>query len=210
VAKDQALKIEILSAKHPGLLLEVDQLFDRYAFLSHVQRLIEEKCHQTISLTAIANYKQKQWKRRRDLVEDQITCMRAMNKVIGEDGLSVAANALLWQEMQEMSVTEKINLKKVLNDDQKVELLKKQFALASQELRLKIEERRAAVEAGKESDEPPDPAEEYAKAQRVVQQVKDIFGIGRTGAKPPNQRLLRPAEETPCPTATAGAVNESA
>ena len=51
MAKDQALKIEILSAKHPGLLLEVDQLFDRYAFLSHVQRLIEEKCHQTISLT---------------------------------------------------------------------------------------------------------------------------------------------------------------
>jgi hypothetical protein len=205
VAKDQALKIEILSVKHPGLLLAVDEMFDRYAYLSHVQRMIEEKCHATISLSAISNYKQKQWKRRKDMVEDQITCMRAILKVIGEDGLGVAANALLWQEMQAMTVTEKINLKKVLNDEQKVALLKKQLALAAQEQRLKIEQRRAAIEAGKETDESPNPMEDYAKAQRVVRQVKEIFGIGMTAIEPPDQR---PAEIPSSPHRASGPSEE--
>lgn len=220
MAKDQALKIEILSGKHPGLLLAVDEMFDRYAYLSHVQRMIEEKCHETISLTAISNYKQKQWKRRKDMVEDQITCMRAVLKVIGEDGLGVAANALLWQEMQTMTVTEKINLKKVMNDELKVALLKKQLALAAQEQRLKIEQRRAAIAANEETDESPDPMEDYAKAQRVVRQVKEIFGIGMTAVEPPDQRpteiacpphrAIKPSEEPEAAEVPNAADKESA
>ena len=82
--------------------------------------------------------------------------------------------------------------KKVLNDGEKVALMKKQFALYAQEHRQKMKERsrkraRATVEV----------VEDFDAARRMVEQAKEIFGIGTTAIAPPAQKLLGPAEVMP-------------
>ena len=52
--------------------------------------------------------------------------------------------------------------------------------------------------------------EDFDAAQKVVQQVKEIFGIGTRQIAPAAQRLLGPAHELPSPEAVAASVKESA
>jgi hypothetical protein len=115
-------------------------------------------------------------------------------KIIGEDGLTAGVNALLWQALQSMTVPQLTAFKKVLNDAEKVRLMKKQFALLAEEHRQKMKER-GAMDADQESS----PAEDYARAQRVVQQVKEIFGIGMADIEPPGPPALPAGEEEPPP-----------
>jgi hypothetical protein len=118
--------------------------------------------------------------------------MTAISEIIGEDGLTAGVNALLWQELQGMTATQLMAFKKVLNDGAKVELMKKQFALYAQEHRQKMKERSAK---GRVSSADVDGPDDYAQAQKVVQQVKEIFGIGMSEIEPPEQPLLGPGED---------------
>ena len=87
-----------------------------------------------------------------------------------------------------MTPVQLVGFKKVLNDSAKVAVIKKRFALFAQEQRQKMKERRATLAKEGEA-EISDPVEDYQKAQRVVAQVKEIFGIGRTASKPPVLRV---------------------
>jgi hypoxanthine phosphoribosyltransferase len=209
VTRDQASKIQILSAKHEGLLLVVDRMFDKFATLQEVQEMIERKYHEKISETAVSTYKKKHWKVQKDKVRDQKTTMKAIAEIIGEDGLDAGVTALLWQALQTMTPPQLIALKKVLNDDKKVELVKQQFALYAQAHRQKMEER-SSMKAGKGRAPAEEGVEDFDAAQRVVERVKEIFGIGTASIETPTQRLLAPPEELPSPVAPAAAGKENA
>lgn len=210
MSRDQASKIQILSAKHKGLLWEVDAKLDSFASLEAVQEMIERKYGEKLSTTAVQTYKQKHWKVEKDRIREQKAHLKAIAEIIGEDGLAAGVNALLWQALQTMTPTQLIALKKVVNDDKKVELMKKQFALYAQEHRERMKERRAAHQAGRVTSAEVDGPEDYARAQKVVQQVKEIFGIGLGDSDPPEQPLLGPGEEPPPPEALTVLGNESA
>ena len=203
MAKDQACKLQILSAKHPDLLLVVDKMFDRYATALQVHQMIEGKYHENVGLTAVRSYKQKHWLEFKNMVREQKAAMKAIAETVGEDGLTAGVNALLWQELQGMTAAQLMAFKKVLNDGAKVELMKKQFALYAQEHRQKIRERSAASKGTREV------VEDFEAAQRMVEQAKEIFGIGTTAANPPAQRLLGPAAEPRSPVVAAAAGKES-
>jgi hypothetical protein len=191
VAKDQACKLQILSAKHPDLLQAVDAMFDKYATVLAVRRMIEHKYHEDAGETAVSTYKKKHWQVRKDAVMERVTAMKAVAQLVGEDGLTAGVNALLWESLQEMTATQLMAFKKVLNDGAKVALMKKQFALYAQEHRQKMKERLAAEKAASVDTEVID---DFEAAQKVVQQVKEIFGIGTRSFVPPVQKLLGPAE----------------
>lgn len=191
MARDQASKIQILSAKHRDILLVVDEMFNKFATMRQVQELIEHKYHEKISLTAVSTYKKKHWQVRMDMISERLTTMKAVSKLVGEDGLTAGVNALLWESLQEMTPTQLMAFKKVMNDGEKVALLKKQFALYAQEQRQKMKERSAAGNV--------EVVEDFDAARRMVEQAKEIFGIGTTAIAPPVRRLLGPALESPSP-----------
>ena len=162
--------------------------------------MIERKYHENVGLTAVRSYKQKHWQVFKDMVREQKAAMIAIAEIIGEDGLTAGVNALLWQELQGMTATQLMAFKKVLNDGEKVALMKKQFALYAQEHRQKMKER--STQAGKGNIEV---VEDFDAARRMVEQAKEIFGIGTTAIAPPVRKLLGPAEEPPSPEAPAAA-----
>jgi hypothetical protein len=194
VAKDQACKIQILSAKHEDILLAVNKMFDKFATVLQVHQMIERKYHENVGLTAVRGYKQNHWRVFKDMVREQKAAMVAIAEIIGEDGLTAGVNALLWQELQGMTPTQLMAFKKVLNDGAKVELLKKQFALYAQEHRQKMKERSIQAEKGKV-----EVVEDFEAARRMVEQAKEIFGIGRTAIAPPKQKFLGPGGEPRSP-----------
>jgi len=200
VGKDQACKLQILSAKHPALLQAVDAMFEKFATIPQVRRMIERQYHEDVGVTAVTKYKHKHWQVFKDMVREQKAAMTAIAEIVGEDGLTAGVNALLWQELQGMTATQLMAFKKVLNDGQKVELLKKQFALYAQEHRQRMKERSASMKAGKGTIEV---VEDFDAARRMVEQAKEIFGIGTTAIAPPVQKLLGPAEEATSPLAPA-------
>jgi hypothetical protein len=204
VAKDQATKIQILSVKHPDILLAVDSMFEKYANLSQVQRMIEKKYHETVCLTAIRTYKQKHWRVWKNMVREQKATMVAIAEIIGEDGLTAGVNALLWESLQEMTTPQLMAFKKVMNDGEKVTLMKKHFALYAQEHRQKMKERSAAGKGNIEV------VEDFDAARRMVEQAKEIFGIGTTAIAPPVQKLLGAVQGSPSLEVPAAARNESA
>jgi hypothetical protein len=202
VAKDQACKLQILSVKHKDILVAVNGMFSQFATLDQVREMIELNYHEKIANSTISRYKKKHFNAHLERVREQKNFMRAVAQLVGEDGLTAGVNALLWQGLQTMTMAQLVSFKKVMNDAQKVELMKKQFALYAQEHRLKMKERAAALEADQESSG--DPGEDYAKAQRVVQQVKEIFGIGISDVELPGQPLLGPAAGAPQEASPAG------
>jgi hypothetical protein len=184
-------------------------MFDDFATLHQVQQMIERDYHETISDKAVRTYKRRHYKVQKDRIQEQKDTMKGIAEIVGEDGLSAGVMALLWQALQTMKPTELIALHRALDNHAKTELAKKQFALFAEEHRQKMKERRAAEEANKVTAEVVDSAADYAEAQRVVQQVKDIFGIGMTAIEPPAQRLLPPAAEAPLPMLPAAVGNNS-
>jgi len=205
VAKDQACKIQILSAKHEDILLAVNKMFDKFATVLQVHQMIERKYHENVGLTAVRGYKQNHWRVFKDMVREQKAAMVAIAEIIGEDGLTAGVNALLWQELQGMTPTQLMAFKKVLNDGAKVELLKKQFALYAQEHRQKMKERSIQAEKGKV-----EVVEDFEAARRMVEQAKEIFGIGRTAIAPPKQKFLGPGGEPRSPEIPPVAGEQSA
>lgn len=199
MAKDQACKLQILSAKHPDLLAAVNGMFSTYATLEEVRLMIERKYHEEIAKSSISRYKKKHWNTHLESVRERKAAMRGVAEIVGEDGLTAAVNALLWESLQEMTATQLMAFKKICNDSAKVTLLKKQFALYAQEHRQRMKERLAAEKAASVDAEVID---DFDAAQKVVQQVKEIFGIGTRSFVPPAQKLLGPAEEP----ASAGAL----
>ncbi len=194
MAKDQACKLQILSAKHPDLLQVVDTMFEKFATVLQVRRMIERKYHQDAGKTAVSTYKKKHWQVHKDAVVERLTAMKAVAQLVGEDGLTAGVNALLWESLQEMTAPQLMAFKKVLNDGQKVELLKKQFALFAQEHRQKMKERSAQAAKGNIEI-----VEDFDAARRMVEQAKEIFGIGTTAINPPKQKFLGPGEELRSP-----------
>lgn len=178
MAKDRACKLQILSVKHPDLLLKVDMMFDAHASVVEVQRMIEQKYHEDASKGSVRTYKTRHWDVRQNMILERLMTMKCVAKLVGEDGLGAAVNALLWEAVQGMSVTQLMAFKKVLNDTAKVALLKKQFALYAKEHRQKMKQ------GAGENEDDLDPSESYARAQRVVAQVKEIFGIGMGSPRP--------------------------
>ena len=201
MAKDQACKLQILSGKHPDLLVTVHKMFKKFATLEQVQEMIACKYHETIAETAIAFYKKKYWNTHLRMVREQKAFMLGVAEIIGEGGLVAGVNALLWESLQGMTVPQLTAFKKVLCDGEKVRLMKKQFALLAKEHRQKMKERKKASEGGSEDE---DPAESYARAQRVVAQVKEMFGIGMTGAVPPTPPRFSVGKPEPPAVATSG------
>ncbi len=183
--KDQACKLQILSVKHPGLLQVVDTMFEKFATVAQVQRMIEQKYHEDVGTTAVRSYKQKHWQVHKDQICELKTAMKAVSELVGEDGLTAGVNALLWEGLQEMTVPQLMAFKKVLNDGEKVRLMKKHFALYAQEHRQKMRER-TSMQAGKGNIEV---VEDFDAARRMVEQAKEIFGIGTTVIVPPVPKL---------------------
>ena len=60
-----------------------------------------------------------------------------------------------------------------------------------------MKERREASDAAKLAASEDDGIDDYEQAQKVVQQVKSIFGIGTRDVNPPPRPRLGPAEEIP-------------
>lgn len=198
MARDIACKLQILSAKHNDILQAVDKMLDKYASALKVQQMIARVYHEDISLPAVLNYKKKHWQVFKDMVQEQKAAMTAISEMIGEDGLTAGVNALLWQELQGMTAAQLMSFKKICNDSAKVALLKKQFALYAQEHRQKMKER--STQAGKGNVEV---VEDFDAARRMVEQAKEIFGIGTTATPPPVRKLLGPAEGSPSPEVPA-------
>jgi 2-phosphoglycerate kinase len=207
VAKDQACKLQILSAKHPDILVAVNIMFSKFATLEQVREMIERKYHETIAESSISNYKKKHWNTHLEMVCERKAAMRGVAEIVGEDGLTAGVNALLWEGLEEMTVPQLMSFKKVLNDGAKVELMKKQFALYAQEHRQKMKERSESMKAGKGNVEV---VEDFDMARRMVEQAKEIFGIGKSAIAPPLPKLLGPSDELPSPEVPAVAGKESA
>jgi hypothetical protein len=203
VAKDLACKLQILSAKHPDILQAADGMFNRFATVLQVRQMILRKYHEDISDTAVRNYKQKHWQVFKTMVREQKAAMKAIAEIIGEDGLTAGVNALLWQSLQAMTPQQLMAFKKVLNDGEKVALMKKQFALYAQEHRQKMKERRS-------TQDNTTVVEDYEAARRMAEQAKAIFGIGTTAITSPAQKLLGPGQEPPSSAVAAAAGTESA
>jgi len=138
VPRDRASKIQILSAKHDGLLLAVDKMFDKFATLQQVQEMIERKYHEKLSCGAVLTYKTRHWKVQKNRIREQKAAMKAIAQLVGEDGLSAGVMALLWQALQTMTPPQLIALQRALDNHQKTELAKEQFALHAEALRLKM------------------------------------------------------------------------
>lgn len=197
MAKDQACKLQILSAKHPDILQAVDAMFNRFHTVLQVHQMIERQYHEFVGLTAVRSYKQNHWQVFKDMVREQKAAVQGIAEIIGDDGLSMGVNALLWQELQKLSAPQLIAFRKVLNDSEKVAQLKKQVALQVEEHRQKMKERAAESKDRKETTVHVDPAEDYARAQKVVNRVKEIFGIGMSAPKASNAKPAGPAEPSP-------------
>jgi hypothetical protein len=176
------LNLQLLADKHSGLLPAVDRMFDRFGSLPQVQAMIRCKFKEEVPLASLDSYKRTHWQTFKNMVRRQKADIVAIGQIIGEYGLSFAVNALLWQELQTLTPKELIGFRKVLNDTEKVALLHKQFALAAEKHYQAMKER---VEASAGKPVPVDVAEEYDRAQRVVAQVKEMFGIGMTASEPP-------------------------
>jgi len=175
-----ATKLQRLSAKHPDIIFVSDQMFEKFATAEEVRQMIARKYKEEICYHAVLNYKNNYWKVYKQQVTEKKTAMKSIADLVGEDGLTAGANALLWQALQKMTIPQLMAFKRSMNDADKVKLLKKQFALYNKEHRQKLKER---MKAG-DGEVQVDPAEDYARAQRVVQQVKEIFGIGMTDMEP--------------------------
>jgi hypothetical protein len=207
--RDRASKIQIFSAKHKGILLAVDEMFDKCATLRQVQEMIERDYHEKLSCGAVLTYKNRHYKVQKEKILAQKTALTAITELVGEDGLTAGVMALLWQALQTMTPPQLIALLRAMDNHEKTDLAKKQFALFAEAHRQRMKERRAAEKANKVTAEVVNSADDYAEAQRVVQQVKDIFGIGMTAIGPPTQRLLGPAPPS-AEAVAAAAVKESA
>lgn len=192
MAREYASKLEKLSAKHDDILVVVDRMFQKFSTMQQVQDKIKRDYDEEVGLTAISTYKHKRFDVFRDMVRRQKADILSVAEIIGEDGLGMAVNALLWQELQGMTPTQLVAFLKVMNDTEKVTVLKKQFALLAQEHREKMKQRKATGEKGCTHDA----TEEYAKAQRVVAQVKEMFGIGMSAGEPPQPKLLGSGQST--------------
>jgi hypothetical protein len=189
-------------------LLEVDKMLDKYATLQEIQDMIECRYHEKISSCAVSTYKRKHWKVQKDKVREQKTTLKAIAELIGEKGLDAGVTALLWQALQTMTVPQLIGLKKVLNDDKKVEVMRQQFALYAEEHGHKTGEP-GSLSGGEGGAPTEEGAGDFDAAQRVVERVKAIFGIGTTETGPPGQKLLGPAEEPGPPEVPAAAGKEN-
>ena len=191
---ERPLKLQILSVKHRDILGEVDKMLDDHAPLRIVQEMIERVYHEQISCLAIGKYKNQQWKVQKEKISNQKVNIKAIAEVVGKDGLGAGVTAFLWQALQTMTIPQLLGLKKALNDDDKVVLMKKQFALHAAEHRQKMNERGEAAKAVNGNSEG---IEDYDAAQRTVQQVKEIFGIGLTDLEPRRRPQPLPAEKPP-------------
>jgi hypothetical protein len=170
-------------------------MFSKGATVGQVRDTIEHKYGEKIANSSVDRYKTKHLDPQKAMVGGQKAVIGRVTRKIGEKGLTAGVNALLWQSLQEMTVPQLTALKKVLNDGKKVRLMEKKLDLYAEEHEQKMEERRAALAKDDES-EVSDPVEDYEKAQRVVEQVKEIFGIGRTPLKP---LVLRAGSQPPPP-----------
>jgi hypothetical protein len=204
VAKDQACKLQILSVKHPDLLQVVDKMFDKYATVPQVRRMLERNYHEDVGETAVSTYKKNHYNVHKRMIREQKAAMEAVVEIIGEDGLDIAVNALLWESLQEMTAAQLMAFKKICNDSAKVALMKKQFALYAQEHRLRMQERRDSMKDNTVV------VEDFEAARRMVEQAKEIFGIGTRPIAPPVRKLLGAPEETPSAEVHVGAGKENA
>ena len=192
--QERTSKIQFLSAKHEGIMQAVDKMLDKFASSPQVQEMIAKQFGEKLSTNAVLTYKKKHWKVQKDRVRDQKATMKGVAAIIGEDGLDAAVNALLWQSLQSLTALQLIALKKVVNDDKKVAILKQEFALSAQVHHQKMKELTSAEKTANAHTELVD---DYDAAQRTVQQVKEIFGIGMTDLEPRCRTLPGPAEKPP-------------
>lgn len=197
--RDQACKVQLLSVKHPDLLVTVNTMFSNRATVGQVRDAIERKYGEPIATSSVSRYKTNVYDPQHKRVGGQKGVIRRVTRKIGDKGLTEGVNSLLWESLQQMTVPQLTALKKVLNDGQKVRLMEEKLALYAKEHEQNMAERRAALAKGDES-EVSDPVEDYEKAQRVVAQVKEIFGIGMTAQKPPMLCAAKPEPPADVPT----------
>jgi len=195
VARDQAVKLQLISRNHPGMLGAVDKMFDAKSTYTKIRAMLEREYQEKVTYLVLRQYKELIWNVQQNRVEGQKTTMLAFNQLTREHGLSAGVNALLWEALQSMPVPQLISLKKAFNDDDKIQLMKERFALFQEEHRLKMEEREAGLKEAAVDGEIVDGPADYLQAQKVVQQVKEIFGIGMSEIEPPDQQYLPPGPD---------------
>ena len=84
MAKDQACKLQILSAKHPDLLQAVDAMFEAFKTIQAVEAMIRGEYGERISHTTVWNYKRQSWNVRRKRDQEARAAMTAHQELVSE------------------------------------------------------------------------------------------------------------------------------
>jgi len=77
-------KVQVLGARHPGLIQKVDAMFDAFATIKAVEAMLQAEYGERVGHSAICNYKRRSWKVRRKRDQAARAAMTAYQELVSE------------------------------------------------------------------------------------------------------------------------------
>ncbi len=85
MARLRKSKIQILEARHPGLRLKVDAMFEAFATVRAVSAMIEAHYGERLSHTSLWTYKRRSWRPQRDRIQERNVARIAFQELASEE-----------------------------------------------------------------------------------------------------------------------------
>jgi len=82
-------KMQVLDARHPGLIEKVDAMFAELWPTADVRQVVQAHYGERLSLSSLEKYKSKHWRARRELVQEMSAALAASHGFAGEARLGV-------------------------------------------------------------------------------------------------------------------------
>jgi hypothetical protein len=162
-------KIERLNGSHPGLATDARILLDQGLSAKKVAEVLNEKYLVRISRSAVGKFRTDRWGPELDLLREKVLTAKAFVEQLGEDkGLDALLLAKLFELMGTLkTVEEVVALRQHVLKARDQDLKEKEFLFKTGQLKPGV------ASQGGEGDA----AAEGAKRKRVMNQIREIFGL---------------------------------
>jgi len=82
-------KLQLLDARHPGLIEKVHAMFEEFRPMQEVRQMIQPQYGECLGLRSLARYKSEHWQAQRELVQQMSVALAASPELAGEARLGV-------------------------------------------------------------------------------------------------------------------------
>jgi hypothetical protein len=172
-------QIEKLDGRYPGLAFKVKHWFDQGRTSAEVRQLLQDQLGVSVTKNMVEGFRRKRWTREKNSVALKAETIKAAVEAFGGDaGLDALASAKIWELMDKMTLPQLFAAKQLFVKIRAQDLKEQEFLFKTGQLPAA---RRSDGQEGAEGQE----AAADAETARVVQRIKEIFGIGSGAEQQP-------------------------